>query len=142
MFGQDRNQLREFYRNSWQKHQQQQALTTLEKQVVQVVAEHPEYQQAILADNATHRDWAVEAGDTNPFLHMGMHLALREQVSTDRPAGISRCYHLLCQQTQDALEAEHLMMDCLGEAIWQAQRNQSMPDETAYLACIQQLLHS
>ena len=139
MFGSDRNSLREFYKNSWQKHQQGQALSTLEKQVVQVIAEHPEYQPQVLADNATYRDWAVESGDTNPFLHMGMHLALREQIATDRPAAIARCYHLLCQSTQGVLEAEHQMMECLGQALWQAQRNQAMPDEMAYLNCLQTL---
>lgn len=145
MFGSDRNSLREFYKTSWQKHQQGKALSTLEQQVVQVIAEHPEYHQQVLADNAPYRDWAVESGDTNPFLHMGMHLALREQIATDRPSGIARCYHLLCQSTQASLEAEHQMMECLGQALWKAQRNNSMPDEIAYLNCLQTLtkdLHS
>ncbi|MBP7900375.1 MAG: DUF1841 family protein [Gammaproteobacteria bacterium] len=139
MFGSDRNSLRTFYKNSWQKHQQALPLSKLEQQVVTVIAEHPEYQAQVLADNASHRDWAVESGDTNPFLHMGMHLALREQIATDRPAGIARCYHLLCQSTQAALEAEHQMMECLGQALWQAQRNNTMPDEASYLNCLQTL---
>ncbi len=140
MFGSDRNTLRKFYQDSWQKSQQGLPISTLEQQVVTVIAEHPEYHRAILGDSATQKDWAVESGDTNPFLHLGMHLALREQISTDRPAGIARCYHELCIGTQEPLEAEHSMMDCLGEAIWKAQRNQTAPDEAQYLACLQALL--
>lgn len=140
MFGSDRNTLRKFYKDSWQKVQQGLPVDKLEQQIVTVIAEHPEYHAAILSDNAGQKDWAVESGDTNPFLHLGMHLALREQIATDRPAGIGRCYHELCIKTQEPLEAEHRMMDCLGEAIWKAQRNQTMPDETQYLACLQALL--
>ncbi len=140
MFGSDRNTLRKFYQESWQKAQKGLPVTTLEQQLVRVISEHPEYHKAILDDDATQKDWAVESGDTNPFLHLGMHLALREQISTDRPAGIARCYHELCISTQEPLEAEHRMMDCLGEAIWKAQRNQTMPDEAQYLACLQALL--
>lgn len=141
MFGHDRQQLREHYRQSWHKQQQGLPLTPLEQQIVQVILEHPEYHTQILADNASYRDWAVESGDTNPFLHLGMHLALREQVSTDRPMGIRRCYYDLCQQTQDALAAEHLMMECLGQALWQSQRTQRMPDDTDYLNCLQNLIN-
>jgi hypothetical protein len=140
MFGSDRNTLRKFYQDSWQKSQQNLPISTLEQQVVTVIAEHPEYHKAILTDHAAQKDWAVESGDTNPFLHLGMHLALREQISTDRPAGIARCYHELCISTQEPLEAEHQMMDCLGEAIWKAQGNQTTPDESQYLACLQALL--
>jgi hypothetical protein len=31
------------------------------------------------------------------------------------------------------------MMQCLSEALWQAQRNNAMPDESAYLACLKRL---
>jgi len=140
VFGSDRNTLRKFYQDSWQKSQQGLPISTLEQQVVTVIAEHPEYHKAILTDHAAQKDWAVESGDTNPFLHLGMHLALREQISTNRPEGIARCYHELCLKTQEPLEAEHRMMDCLGEAIWKAQRNQTAPDEAQYLACLQALL--
>jgi hypothetical protein len=139
VFGSDRHSLRDFYKNSWKKQQQGLLLDRLEQQVVQVISEHPEYQAQVLADNASHKDWAVESGDTNPFLHMGMHLALREQITTDRPAGIAKCYYLLCQSVQSALEAEHQMMECLGQVLWQAQRNNTMPDELAYLNCLQTL---
>jgi len=139
MFGSDRNTLRQFYQTCWRKAQHNEVLTDLEKQVAQVISEHPEYQQVVLRDSALDKDWQPENGETNPFLHMGMHLALREQVSTDRPSGIARHYIQLCQHTQNPLEAEHAMMECLAEVIWQAQKQQQAPNEADYLACLAKL---
>lgn len=141
MFGQDRQGLRNYYRSAWQKALTHHPLDALEQQIVAVIAEHPEYQQIIANPASVEKDWLPELGETNPFLHLGMHLAIREQVTTDRPKGIRACYDLLCVQMQDALEAEHQMMDCLAEAIWQAQRDQQAPDEQAYLLCVQRLCH-
>ena len=140
MFGQDRNQLRTYYRQAWQKALASQPLDGLEQQIVAVIHAHPEYHQLILDPSAMARDWSPDLGETNPFLHLGMHLALREQVSTNRPKGIADCFEKLCLRTQDVMEAEHLMMDCLAEAIWQAQRYQHVPDEQSYLHCLQQLI--
>lgn len=139
MFGSDRNTLRQFYQTSWQKALQNQSLTELEKQVATVIHEHPEYQKWVTSERSIEKDWQPEQGETNPFLHMGMHLALREQVATDRPTGIARRYLLLCQQTQDPLAAEHLMMECLAEVIWQSQKQQQPPNEAEYLDCLTKL---
>jgi hypothetical protein len=133
IFGNDRNQLRQAYLQAWQKFQQGQPMQPLERQIAEVVKEHPEYHKR-LAD--THGDYLPEAGDTNPFLHMGMHLALREQLATSRPAGIVECYRALSDQHGSSHQAEHDMMECLGEALWTAQRQGGLPDEDAYLACL------
>ena len=71
---------------------------------------------------------------------MGMHLAIREQVSTNRPAGIRDVHARLASKLGDAHQAEHAMLECLGEALWQAQRNNTLPDETAYLESLNRLL--
>ncbi len=76
----------------------------------------------------------------NPFLHMGMHITIKEQVSVDRPAGIKTVYQKLLSKTGSEVEAEHLMLDCLGEALWLAQRNNTMPDEMQYLSCLKKLI--
>ena len=34
------------------------------------------------------RDWAPKGGETNPFLHLSLHLAVAEQLAIDQPAGI------------------------------------------------------
>ncbi|HEY9201593.1 MAG TPA: DUF1841 family protein [Gammaproteobacteria bacterium] len=137
MFGNDRNQLRQMYKTAWDKFQQQQALSPLEAQIAAVIKEHPEYHRDI---NQLEKDYQPENGDTNPFLHMGLHLGLREQLSTDRPAGIRQIHQQLLAQTGDPHAAEHRMIDCLAEAMWLAQSQQQPPDEAAYLQCLQQLL--
>lgn len=133
MFGNDRQQLRKAYADAWQKFQQQQPLSPLEQQIAEVIKEHPEYHAAL---QHLHTDFLPEDGQTNPFLHMGMHLGLREQLSTNRPPGILDSYHALCKKHQSSHDAEHEMMDCLAEAIWQAQRSGKQPDESAYLDCL------
>lgn len=139
-FGQDRQQLRRFYYQSWQKQQQQQPMEPLESMIADVVALHPEY-HALLADEESglDKDYTPEMGQTNPFLHMGLHIAIHEQLGADRPAGIRQVYQRLLHRTQDAHQTEHLIMDCLGETLWQAQRDGKAPDEAAYLQRLQNL---
>ena len=137
MLSTDRNTLRQFYSQAWAKAQQDQPLDALETQIAQVIKEHPEY-HAWLSEGYRDKDFSPEAGQTNPFLHMGLHLGLREQVATDRPAGIRALYQqLLVHYAPHTLE--HQMMECLAESLWQAQRNQQAPNEVAYLACLEQL---
>ena len=136
MFTTNRDQLRQLWANAWHKFMQHQALQPLEQQLVDVLRWHPEY-HAVL--NQTHAEYLPEQGQSNPFLHMGMHLALREQVSTNRPAGIRDCYQKLTRQLGDEHAAEHSMIECLAEALWQAQKQHTAPDEAAYLLCLNQL---
>ncbi len=139
MFGQDRDSLRRYYLQCWQKKQAGQTLDALEQQIAQVIHEHPEYHRQLEhAEQVLQRDYLPENGDTNPFLHMGLHLGLREQLATHRPAGIFTLYQTLAAQ-YGGHEAEHRMMECLAESLWQAQRTQSAPDEAAYLLCLQKV---
>ena len=87
---QDRSGLRRLYVEAWRKHRAGRPLEPLEHQIVTVIEQHPEY-HALLEDEAEAlgRDFTPEAGQSNPFLHMGLHLAIREQAATDRPAGIA-----------------------------------------------------
>lgn len=136
MFGNDRDSMRRYYLQCWQKFQQKQPLDALEQQIASVIAEHPEYHVLLEHhDTALQRDYIPEGGETNPFLHMGLHLGIREQVATNRPAGIGELYRQLVIKYGNH-DAEHRMMDCLAESIWLAQRNQTAPDETAYLECL------
>lgn len=139
LFGNDRNELRKAYADAYEKFQQKLPLSPLEKQIAQVVNEHPEYHRQL---SSLHQDFLPETGQSNPFLHMGMHLAIREQLATNRPAGIRDCYQGLCLKQGSDHEAEHEMMECLGEAMWNAQRSGSMPDEQAYLDCLRQRVNT
>lgn len=141
MFGNDRNQLRRVFFDAWRAHKDGAPLDALQQVVVNIIGLHPEYHAMLRDVDALQKDFIPESGETNPFLHMSMHIALHEQISTDRPAGITSCYKQLCDKTGSAHEAEHAMMECLGEAIWSAQRNNAAPDEHAYLECLRKLAY-
>jgi hypothetical protein len=134
MFGNDRDRLRRYYCTVWEKVQAGQPLEPLEHLMAGVIREHPEYQPALAnAETALGREYLPEMGETNPFLHMGMHIAIQEQLSSDRPTGIREVYQQLCQRLGDPHPAEHQMMECLGETLWEAQRAGVEPDEQVYL---------
>ena len=137
MFGNDRNQLRQHYIDVWTKFNNKQPLEPLEKIIAEVIKQHPEYHKILSnSDNALGKEYLPEMGETNPFLHMGMHIAIHEQLSTDRPAGIRDIYQRLTSKHGDTHTAEHKIMDCLGEMMWQAQHLGVAPDENQYLSCL------
>jgi len=134
-----RDEVRQVYLNVWHKMQQRQLLEPMEAQVADVIEAHPEYHALLEAsDDIKQQEFTPEQGQTNPFLHMGMHIALREQAGTDRPAGIQSIYQRLLK-AKGQHEAEHAMMECLGQALWTAQRNNQPPDESDYLDCLKKL---
>jgi hypothetical protein len=136
---QGRDGLRRMYVEAWRKHVESRPLEPLEDQIVRVLEQHPEYQPAVASVDAAQRDFTPEGGETNPFLHMGLHLAIREQVATNRPPGIADVYRKLCARTGDVHAAEHRMIDCLGEAMWRSQRSGLPADEAAYLEALRRL---
>jgi len=138
---QDRSALRRLYVEAWRKHRAGRPLEPLEHQLVTVIELHPEY-HALLEDEAEAlgRDFAPEAGQSNPFLHMGLHLAIREQSATDRPAGIAAIRAQLVERLADPHEAEHRMLERLAEALWLSQRTGRPPDEIAYVESLRQML--
>ncbi|MGD8977321.1 MAG: DUF1841 family protein [Gammaproteobacteria bacterium] len=140
IFPADRDELRRMYLQAWQRHRDGLPLEPLQAQIANVVAAHPEYQPLLESgEDVIDRDWLPEQGLSNPFLHMGMHLAVREQLSTDRPRGIVAVHRGLVRQFGDAHEAEHRMAECLAEALWRSQRSGLPPDEDAYLDALRGL---
>lgn len=135
--------MRRTFTEAWRKYRQQQPLQQLERLVAEVVRDHPEYHLLIEdPERALSQDFLPDAGQTNPFLHMGMHISLQEQLGADRPSGITRLYQQLREKTGDTHVTEHLLMECLGRVLWEAQQNGRMPDEQAYLECARALLGS
>jgi hypothetical protein len=136
---QSRDQLRRMYVEAWRKQREGAPLEPVEAQVADVVAAHPEYHAEIEgAGDVLNRDYSPESGRTNPFLHMGLHLAIRDQLATDRPSGIRTAFVKLAAASSEH-DAEHRLIDCLAEALWNAQRSGRPPDEAAYLAQIKRL---
>jgi len=137
LHGENRSDTRQTFFDVWKKMRSGAPLTALESIIADVIRLHPEY-HPLLEDGgkSLDRDWLPEGGETNPFLHMGMHIAIREQLSIDRPAGVKAAYEALLRKTGDVMQTEHVMLECLGEALWRAQRENRLPDEQAYLDCI------
>lgn len=139
IFGQDRSELRRMYADAWQKHCDKTAMTPLETQISDVIKWHPEYHDDIMSDELD-KDYTPDGGKTNPFLHMGLHLGIREQVATNRPPGISGIFTSLSNKFGDAHTAEHQMIDCLAETLWEAQSQNTAPDEQKYLERLHSLM--
>jgi len=142
LFTHDRSQLRAMFSTSWRKFQQKEPMEPLEQLIAEIVKFHPEYHSYIEdPDRYADHDWLPEHGDSNPFLHMAMHIGIQEQLGTDRPAGFRKLYQQLVEQHQHPHPAEHAIIDCLGENLWQAQRQGQAPDEQAYLRCLRGKIH-
>ncbi len=143
LYTQDREKLRKQYSESWQKLQNKQPLSDLDRQIVMVIADHPEYRHIIEnPDAASLKDFFVALGEVNPYLHMSLHLGLREQVITNRPQGIKPIFDELLKQKHDQHQTEHAMMEVLAKVMWEAQRNQQQPSDMTYLTELQALLYN
>ena len=134
LLGDRREDYREFYRTAWRKRLAGEPLEALEARVAEVIEEHPEYHAAL--DAPLDHDFDPDRGESNPFLHMGMHISIREQLATDRPAGIRDLYLKLARRAGSSHKAEHRIMACLGEMLWNAQSRGLPPDDKAYLRCV------
>lgn len=143
-YSNQRIELRRLFFDTWNKYQAQTPLEPVEQQLLQVIVEHPEYHQILSQpDHYIDKDYRPELGETNPFLHMSLHLGIREQISTNRPSGITLIYQQLLSKYHGAhLEVEHIMMDILAEQIWEAQRNKTVPDEGKFMQQLHKLLMS
>jgi len=139
MFGNNRNELRQVYLSCWQLKKNKLPMDPMQEIVGNIVELHPEYHDLLENGESIDQDFSAETGESNPFLHMSMHIALHEQISTNRPEGINDCYQRLCLLQGGPHDAEHAMMECLGEALWLAQRNQTTPDEASYLECLKKI---
>ena len=141
MFNPSRNQAREFLFDLWEKHRAGAALTALESMALSVVLEHPEYHRYLgERERYLEQEWRPEGGETNPFLHLQMHLAIEEQVSIDQPPGIRAAIDALARKHGSMHAARHDVMDCLAEAIWNAQRHGAPLDNASYLDCLKRKL--
>lgn len=139
LFNPSRDEVRSFFFEAWRKFNAQQALTDLEKIAVSVMHMHPEYHSLLnQPEQFQQQAYYPEMGETNPFLHMSLHLSILEQLSINQPIGIKAIYEKLKIQHQNEHDAQHAILECLGETIWQAQRNQTGLDAQHYLTLLQQ----
>jgi hypothetical protein len=137
MFTPSSDDVRRFFCETNRKHRAREILSPLEAMALDWVVQHPEY-EAELGDveQALARDYSVEGGQANPFLHLSMHLSIAEQISIDQPRGIQAAYQALARRLDSEHEAHHQIMECLGEMIWNSQRSGTPPDGAAYVECV------
>ncbi|MFK5892600.1 MAG: DUF1841 family protein [Pseudomonadota bacterium] len=138
MLQQNRSDYREVFFSVWKKIQNQQTISdAMENIIAQIIKQHPEYHKTLSDyDKFIEKDYLPEMGDSNPFMHMSMHIAITEQLMTDQPVGIKSIYQKLCTKLANNHDAEHFIMECLGNMIWKSQKEQVMPDMDDYLRCI------
>ena len=137
MFNPSRDDARNFLYDSWCKHLNGTVLTPLEDMVAQLIIKHPEYHELLNnPDQFKDKDYTAENGEPNPFLHLMMHLTMQEQISIDQPPGIRAHLQRLTAHYQSEHDALHVLLECLGQVVWRAQRDRAAPDEEAYLECI------
>lgn len=127
-----------FYK-AFQAHRLKQPLSALETQIVAVILDHPEYHSLLEQSPESPLVFTPEQGLSNPFLHMGLHLAIRDQVTLDKPTGMAALFHRLKNQS-NRLTAEHQIMDELAVLLWEAQSRQSPPNESLYMDRLYRLL--
>ena len=137
LFNPSRDEARNFLFESWRKRRAGELLSPLEDLAAQLIEKHPEFHPVLEEpDRHQDQDYLPEHGSTNPFLHLMMHLTIEEQISIDQPAGIRSHFMRLTRRLESEHNAQHRMMECLGEMIWQAQRNGTAPDAAVYLDCL------
>jgi hypothetical protein len=137
MFDPSQADVRRFFCEAWRKQRAGEPVTPLEAIAIDWIGEHPEYHGELASlEEALTADYSVERGRSNPFLHLSMHLAISEQLSIDQPTGIRAAHETLARRLGSAHEAAHRIMECLGEVVWKAQRNRTVPDSEAYIDCI------
>ena len=136
MFNPSREQVRRFFCESWRKHRARLPLEGAEATAADLIEQHPEY-HALLEnpEAAVEQEFTPENGQMNPFLHLSLHLAIADQISIDQPAGIRAAYHSL-RARLEVHEAEHAILECLGETLWRAQREGGAMDGEKYLDSI------
>ena len=137
MFAPSQHDVRRFFCEAHSKQRAALPLTPMESLAAQWIGEHPEYHAELAdLDAALAASYSVEAGRSNPFLHLSMHLTITEQVAIDQPRGIKQAFDLLAARLGSAHEAQHQVMECLGDMIWASQRSGLPPDGHAYLDCV------
>jgi hypothetical protein len=139
IFGQQRDQFRRVFVDVWRKHSKGTLLEPLEQSIAAVIDAHPEYHEMLADPDSLVRDYPTEGEGTNPFLHMGMHISIVEQITSDRPAGIRTFYDALRGRFPDTHDLEHAMMQCLAKSLWEARERDQPPDERRYLSCVHRL---
>jgi Domain of unknown function (DUF1841) len=137
MFNPSQSDVRRFFCAVYSKWLIKETMDGIETIAALWIAEHPEYHDDLSdPESAVARDYTVDAGRTNPFLHLSMHLSISEQCSIDQPRGIQGAIETLTSKLDSLHEAHHVAMEALGSMMWESQRSHKPPDSEAYIESI------
>jgi hypothetical protein len=141
LFNPTREEVRRFFCDTWKKKSDCHILDPMETLASDWMVDHPEY-HGLLTDpeSALAQDYTPERGETNPFLHLSMHLSISEQISINQPPGIKEIADNLSQKLGSMHEAQHLIMECLGQVMWEAQREGGQLSPEKYLEALKKLV--
>lgn len=92
-----------------------------------LLAEHPEYRDAIERGDERVRD-------VNPRAHLATHEAIAEQLAANDPAEVRAAYERLVELGHDEHAVRHALADALVREIWRAQRERAPFDRDRYAA--------
>lgn len=136
MFNPTRDQARRFFFDAWRCYRLGEPLEGAARTALEVMLLHPEY-QPLLDDPERNldRQWGPDSGEANPFLHLSLHLAIEEQLAIGQPFGLREVFEALITACGDDHEARHMLLECLGETLWRAQRQGGALDSESYLDC-------
>lgn len=140
MFDPSRDQVRDTFFEAWRKYRAGEPLVGVEALALDAILAHPEYHEMLSQpERFRAKDYTDES---NPFLHLSLHVALEEQLSIDQPPGIVQRFARLVARTGERHAAMHEAIECLAETVWRAQRHNAPPDATAYLECLERRAHA
>jgi hypothetical protein len=134
MFSPSREEVRDMFYGAWRKYRAREPLVGMEALALDVILQHPEYHDALSHPERTREKEYVD--ESNPFLHMSLHVALEEQLSIDQPPGIAARFQKLVEKRGSRHDALHDALECLAQTMWRAQRDGAAPDAAAYLDCL------
>ncbi len=137
MFNPSQQDVRRFFCETFRKFHAKEILTPLEAIASDWINQHSEYDEVLSdLDTALHANYSIDQGNSNPFLHLSMHLSIAEQIAVDQPRGVRQTFDVLSTKLNSQHEAHHEMMECLGTMIWNSQRNGLPPDGEAYIEAL------
>ena len=137
MFNPSREQVRALFFEAWRKYSGGEPLAGVEALALEAILLHPEYHRVLEAsERYREQEYFPELGETNPFLHLSLHVALEEQLAIDQPAGVRERFARMVLKAVDRHAALHAAIDCLAEMVWRAQRDGAPPDAAGYLDCL------
>ncbi|AUZ04077.2 MULTISPECIES: DUF1841 family protein [Vitreoscilla] len=142
MYDVNTHDVRRYFAHVWQNRLNPLQLDALQQKALRIIEAHPEYQVYLEnIEDYLDKNWTPEEGQTNPFLHLSLHLSIQEQVGINQPFGIRTIHQKLVGMYNDNwVKAEDEMMEALVETIWQAQRHNQGLDVNAYMTRLRRLV--